>query len=338
MNDKAQGKHSALLRLLVAFLLSLSLLPGCSGNQPDTSSTAAENPSTQSEAAQEQPAESQQPSVANQSSSSTSETVSAQPVDLASIPKYSGAPYVEVQGNTPQFTEEDKARGSFEDYSPLDSLRRCGVAFALIGAETMPTEKRGSIGDVKPSGWHTVRYNGVVDGNYLYNRCHLIGYQLAGENANPKNLITGTRYLNTQGMLPLEDRVASYVEKTGNHVLYRVTPLFSGDNLVASGVQMEALSVEDDGAGISFNVYCYNVQPQITIDYATGESSLSEKAPSRQTNSTEQTYVLNTSSKKFHTPGCSAISRMKESNKQSYSGTRDSLIAQGYTPCGLCKP
>jgi len=186
VNDKAQGKHSALLRLLVAFLLSLSLLPGCSGSQPDTSCASAENPSAQSEAPQAQPAESQQPSASNQGDNSANEAVSAQPVDLASIPEYSGAPYVEVQGNAPQFTEEDKARGSFEDYNPLDSLGRCGVAFALIGTETMPTEKRGSIGDVKPSGWHTVRYNGVVDGNYLYNRCHLIATNLPAKTPTRK--------------------------------------------------------------------------------------------------------------------------------------------------------
>lgn len=207
----------------------------------------------------------------------------------------------------------------------------------------MPTEKRGSIGEVKPSGWHTVRYNGIVDGNYLYNRCHLIGYQLAGENANPKNLITGTRYLNTEGMLPYEDKVAAYVKRTGNHVLYRVTPMFDGSNLVASGVHMEALSVEDNGKGISFNVYCYNVQPQISIDYSTGASELQEaststNAQASSTASTEQSYVLNTNSKKFHTPGCSAVSRMKEANKKAYSGTRDALVAQGYTPCGICKP
>ena len=192
---------------------------------------------------------------------------------LADVPAWSGSPSVEVSGNVPQFTEEDKARASFEEYSALDSLGRCGVAFALVGTETMPTEERGSIGMVKPSGWQTVRYDGLVDGNYLYNRCHLIGYQLAGENANERNLITGTRYLNVEGMLPYENRVADYVERTGNHVLYRVTPVFEGSNLVASGVQMEAWSVEDAGAGVNFDVWCYNVQPGVTIDYATGDSA-----------------------------------------------------------------
>ena len=164
---------------------------------------------------------------------------------------------------------------SFERYAPLDSLGRCGVAYANIGKDIMPTEERGSIGMVKPSGWHSIRYENV-DGKYLYNRCHLIGYQLSAENANTSNLITGTRYLNIQGMLPFENMVADYIRETGNHVLYRVTPIYEGDNLVASGVLMEAYSVEDEGDGICFNVYCYNVQPGIVIDYATGASALAD--------------------------------------------------------------
>lgn len=188
---------------------------------------------------------------------------------------YTDSPYIVVNDNVPYFSEEDLTRtDAFETYSELDSLGRCGVAYANICQELMPTEERGEIGSVKPSGWHTVNYHEYVDGNYLYNRCHLIGYQLSGENANEKNLITGTRYLNVEGMLPFENEVAEYVEETGNHVLYRVTPVFEGDNLVASGVQMEAYSVEDQGAGVMFNVYCYNVQPGITIDYATGDSEL----------------------------------------------------------------
>lgn len=192
-------------------------------------------------------------------------------ISLSDIPEFSGEAYVEINNNNPEFSEEESEEEFYESYDNLDELGRCGTASANIGTELMPTEKRGSIGQVKPSGWHTVKYD-CVDGKYLYNRCHLIGYQLTAENANDKNLITGTRYLNVEGMLPFENMVADYIKETDNHVLYRVTPVFEGNNLVASGVQMEAKSVEDDGEGISFNVYCYNVQPGIEIDYASGES------------------------------------------------------------------
>ena len=192
-------------------------------------------------------------------------------VTIAEIPEYAGEPYVVLQDNWPDFNAEDLTTEAFETYSELDELGRCGVAYANICLEIMPTEPRGEIGQVKPTGWHTVKYD-CVDGKYLYNRCHLIGYQLAGENANRKNLITGTRYLNVTGMLPFENMVDNYVEETENHVLYRVTPVFDGGNLVASGVQMEAFSVEDEGEGVCFNVFVYNVQPGVVIDYATGES------------------------------------------------------------------
>ena len=189
---------------------------------------------------------------------------------------YNGEPYVELNDNVPNFTTREKNNTkAFENYHRLDALGRCGTAYANIYKELMPTEKRGAIGMVKPSGWNTVKYD-VVDGKYLYNRCHLIGFQLAGENANKKNLITGTRYLNVDGMLPFEDEVADYVKDTDHHVLYRVTPVFKGDNLVAEGVEMEAYSVEDKGKGICFHVFVYNVQPGVTIDYATGESRLSK--------------------------------------------------------------
>lgn len=191
--------------------------------------------------------------------------------DLATIPAYDGSPYIEIHNNVPDFSDDEITTDVFETYSDLDSLGRCGVAYANICPELMPTEERGEIGQVKPSGWHTIKYD-CVDGKYLYNRCHLIGYQLAGENANEKNLITGTRYMNVDGMLPFEDMIADYVHETGNHVLYRVTPVFEGSNLVASGVQMEAYSVEDNGEGVCFNVYCYNAQPGVEIDYATGDS------------------------------------------------------------------
>ncbi len=192
-------------------------------------------------------------------------------VALNDIPPYSGQPYVVIADHVPNFTDEEKQSHGFEDYSPLDELGRCGVAFACIDPSTMPDEERGNISSIKPSGWHSVKYDSISGGS-LYNRCHLIGWQLAGENANKLNLITGTRYLNVDGMLPFENMVADYVKETGNHVLYRVTPIYDGDNLVANGVQMEAYSIEDNGEGIMFHVFCYNVQPGIEIDYATGES------------------------------------------------------------------
>ena len=263
--------------------------------------------------------------------------------DISSIPPYSGTPYVDVNNNIPYFTSSDLTTTAFENYSSLDNLGRCGVAYANICKEIMPTEERGKIGQVKPTGWHTVKYDNV-DGKYLYNRCHLIGYQLSGENANEKNLITGTRYMNVDGMLPFENMVADYIKETGNHVLYRVTPVFSGDNLVASGVQMEAKSVEDNGDGILFNVYCFNAQPGIAIDYATGNSHLdnsvtessSQAAVSDSAN--VQTYVLNTNTKKFHKESCNSAKSMDASNKKIYTGSRQEIIDMGYEACGVCKP
>lgn len=265
-------------------------------------------------------------------------------ISLDEIPEYTGIPYIEINGNMPYFTENDYSTEVFENYSELDSLGRCGVCFANIGIELMPTEERGEIGQIKPSGWQLVKYD-FVDGKYLYNRCHLIGYQLSGENANEKNLITGTRYMNVQGMLPFENMVAEYVKNTGNHVLYRVTPVFEGNNLVASGVQMEAKSVEDDGAGVCFHVYVYNCQPGVTIDYANGMSTLveneadvedNEEMPALQGEGT--TYILNTNTHKFHYPSCSSVDDMKEKNKQEYQGNREDVIRQGYVPCKRCNP
>ncbi len=200
------------------------------------------------------------------------QTSQAESLSLEEIPGYEGEAYVELQGNEPDFSQEDLTEEPFEEYSALDELGRCGEAFANVGTETMPQETRAAIGRIEPTGWHSVKYDNV-QGKYLYNRCHLIGFQLTAENANEKNLITGTRYMNVEGMLPFEDMVADYVEETGNHVLYRVTPVFEGDDLVASGVQMEALSVEDQGEGVRFNVYVYNEQPGIWIDHETGESA-----------------------------------------------------------------
>ena len=268
-------------------------------------------------------------------------SVSAQ-TDMASF-AYDGKPYVVINDNDPDFTDADMTTTSFESYGELDGLGRCTTAFANIGKDLMPAEKRGPIGEVKPTGWQTAKYDNV-DGKYLYNRCHLIGYQLTGENANEKNLITGTRYLNVDGMLPFENMVADYIKETNNHVLYRVTPVFSGDNLVASGVQMEAESVEDNGDGILFNVYCFNAQPGIAIDYATGDSHQDDSIvadASKSTTAAEanvQTYVLNTNTKKFHKESCNSAKSMDASNKKIYTGSRQDIIDMGYEACGVCKP
>lgn len=258
-------------------------------------------------------------------------------VDGSNIPAYTGEPYVVVNDNVPFFKESEKTTQSYEQYSELDSLGRCGIAMANIGQDLMPTEKRGDISQVKPTGWQSVQYDNV-NGKSLYNRCHLIGFQLAGENANEKNLITGTRYMNVEGMLPFENMVADYVKETDYHVLYRVTPIFEGDNLVASGVLMEAESVEDDGEGILFNVYVYNVQPGIVIDYATGDSYLESSKTASDNSEAVKTYILNTNSKKFHDPSCSGAKTIKDSNRQTYEGSREDLIKQGYEPCGKCRP
>lgn len=293
-------------------------------------------------------------------SSAPTEITTASSFSLSDVPAYSGKAYISVNGNVPYFTAAELTTTSFETYSDLDTLGRCGVTYACIGQDLMPTKERGSIGMVKPTGWHTVRYDDLVDGKYLYNRCHLIGYQLTGENANTKNLITGTRYLNIEGMLPFENMVADYIQETNNHVLYRVTPIFEGNNLLANGVLMEGYSVEDKGAGVSYCVFAYNVQPGIEIDYATGESKLADGAqqeeqktatvtptpspePEKQepvtgSEASQADYILNTNTKKFHYPTCSSVNDMKEKNKQEFFGTRDEAISNGYSPCGRCKP
>ena len=297
------------LNFLLVLILSLSLLLcGCS------------NPSN----------------TANSSSSIQSGETSG------AIPEYSGEAYVVLSDNLPEFTKDEITSKSFEFYSELDELGRCGVAFSCIGIDIMPTEEREGIGQIKPSGWVTAKYD-IVDGKYLYNRCHLIGFQLAGENANEKNLITGTRYFNVEGMLPFENMVADYVRETKNHVMYRVTPIFMNENLVAKGVQMEAYSVEDEGEGVCFNVFVYNIQPGITINYANGQSALSgEKVPNPSSSTSSSLdkvdYVLNTNSKKFHDPDCGSVMDIKEHNKQEFIGSRDDLIADGYEPCGSCRP
>lgn len=262
------------------------------------------------------------------------------------IPDYSGKAYVALNNNIPEFTYNEKnTKNSYEYYSELDSLGRCGYTVACVGKDIMPTDDRESISSVKPSGWKNKKYStALVDGGYIYNRCHLIGFQLTGENANKNNLITGTRYLNIEGMLPFENMVADYVKETGNHVMYRVTPVFVGHNLLASGVKIEGWSVEDGGEGICFNVFAYNVQPGIAIDYATGENVLASEAPSMTETEADteaavgKTYVLNTGTKKIHNPDCSSVKKMSEANKKEYTGGVTALEAQGYSMCGICKP
>ena len=257
-------------------------------------------------------------------------------LSLEEIPEFSGEAYVVLNGNVPNFSPDELIAESYERYSELDALGRCGAATACIGLDLMPPEERGSIGQIKPSGWKTTKYD-IVDGKYLYNRCHLIGFQLTGENANICNLITGTRYLNVEGMLPFENMVADYIKETGNHVLYRVTPYFYGNELVARGVQVEAMSVEDEGAGITFHIYAYNNQPGVQIDYATGDSTLVTSQIVEDEDDVEN-FVLNISSKKFHLQDCALAQTIKPKNRQEYTGYRQHLLDQGYTPCGGCEP
>ena len=296
-------------------------------------------------------------------------------ISVNDIPDYSGSAYVEINGNEPYFTDDEITTEAFERYSELDPLGRCGAAFACIGVEIMPTEPRGEIANVTPTGWE---YGGISNNNvydcvedgYVYNRCHLIGFQLAGENDNEKNLITGTRYMNIVGMLPFENQIAEYVKSTNNHVMYRVTPIFKGLDYVAQGVLMEALSVEDNGSGISFCIFAYNVQPGITIDYFTGvnvasgqplpevdtseddrnnqeasnsgsnssNSSSSDSSGGAEGDPSNYTYLVNTNSKKFHLPGKSCGERISEENRLYFLGTREEAIENGYSPCGICNP
>ena len=294
---------------------------------------------------------------------SQAEPVPEEPVSEGfDVPEYTGEAYLVLNEDVPLFTDEDFSSMKGVVYSEQDELGRCGPAYGLIGKETIPEESRGTIGNVKPTGWQTVRYDDLIEDRYLYNRCHLIGYQLAGANAEERNLITGTRYLNVTGMLPIENKIWEYVTGTGNHVLYRVTPVFDEDNLVASGVVIEASSVEDRGKSIQLCRFLFNVQPGIVIDYKTGESyeentySLDEleseidiiddesdlKTVSRQMpvpeDTAEATYVLNISTMRFHDPSCPSVEDMKEKNRRYSYETREELIEQGYRPCGSCNP
>ena len=356
-----QNRHSDLLIMkkdklfinIISFTLSLGLL-ACT-NSRSAPSVSNVNTSTRSTADSQKVVEASTPeSTVLPTTNVPTETQPPIKPSFASsdVPSYSGNPYTVINNNSPYFADADLTTNSYEYYSDLDSLGRCGPAVACIGKDLMPTKERESIGMIKPSGWHTVRYNNV-DGGYLYNRCHLIGYQLTAENANEKNLITGTRYLNINGMLPFENMVADYIKETNNHVLYRVTPVFDGNDLLASGILMEGESVEDSGSGILFCVFCYNVQPGISIDYSNGESVLDSQQEtttseeSIQPAVTEETqlssnesagvYIGNKNSRKFHHDWCSSAKQIKDSNKIKFN-SRDDAIASGYEPCKRCNP
>lgn len=332
MKDKKRRTYG----FLTVLLLILSVCLTSCGNQGQTDSGKDSNTQSGTKVAAEDHSAEEK--------GSDSESY----VTVDDVPAYSGEPYVEVNDNQPEFTEEELTTVSYEDYSELDELGRCQSAEACIGQDLMPTEARESISSVKPTGWKNKSYD-TVDGGYVYNRCHLIGFQLTGENANEENLITGTRYMNVEGMLPFEDEVAAYIKETDNHVMYRVTPVFEGDDLVASGVQMQAESVEDDGVGISFNVYVYNVQPYVVIDYKTGENwegdeiaepegKWADGTEAEPSDTKEQMYILNKNTKKFHKPECSGAKKIKAKNKGEYTGSRQTLIDEGYEPCGNCNP
>lgn len=360
----AQRISAAVTAIVLAFSLALPIA-GCStAASTDASNTAA--------------------TATTQPQNGVDSTTESARATIADIPAYTGALCININDGIPGFTDSDEARGAFMQFSDLDFEGRCGTAFARIGTDTVSNEKRGDISQVHPSGWVQKKYSFVDDG-MLYNRSHLIAHQLCGENANEKNLITGTRTFNAVGMLYYEELVGDYVRSTGNHVLYRVNPLFAANDLVARGVQMEAKSIEDNGEAVQFNVFVYNVEPSVAIDYVTGESwesadtpavsskgeatittaaaaraakageatasgssansaanegrsaDASNEAASNQP-ADQQEYILNVKNKKFHLPSCSAASDIAAANKQDYTGTRDDLIARGYTPCGICKP
>ena len=319
--------------------------------EPDTDAptepTTEEPTEEPSEQPTEQPTEDAVGSI-HESTELSTEEMTEEPTpdfDLSSIPAYNGQAFVALNGGVPWFTEAQKVTQSYETYGALDALGRCTVVMACCGRDLMPTGDRGNISSIKPTGWVQAQYS-IVNGGNLYNRCHLIGWQITGEDANECNLITGTRYFN-EAMIPFENMIADYIKETGNHVMYRVTPVFEGNNLVASGAVMEAWSVEDEGDGVCFNVYCYNVQPGVVIDYATGESYL--EADGGPTTPGEQTtypddgllhFVLNKGSKKIHKTTCSSVPTISQKNRVDFAGTEqevDALYGQGYSDCGNCK-
>ena len=370
-----QENHTPVIGIALTLLLSIALATGCSastaGNEappgeptPELASTGTPDGPQEPQSAPAEDTNQQETEAVGENRPVTDDGV----LSYRDVPAFEGNPYVYVNDGEPTFTDEQRAaEPGHEHYGELDELGRCTAAFAVVGPETQPTEKRGSIGEIRPSGWQMAKYD-FVEGKYLFNRCHLLGYQLTGENANPQNLITGTRYLNIQGMRPFENAVADYVDATGNHVLMAVTPIFEGSELVARGVHMMTESVEDGGEGVAFNVFCYNVQPGVVIDYGTGASMLeedatplpdvsgaesapdaaSEGAGAREASEKGATgsdegkgvaeYVLNTNSRKFHLPSCSSVGQMSPKNREDVEDTRENLIANGYDPCKRCNP
>lgn len=287
------------------------------------------------------------------------------------VPAYSESPYVEIAGNVPEFALSDLVTEEYVSFGALDSLGRTTGSSACLGPGTIPKVERAAIGtEIRPSGFQLDKYPDLIESPaFLYNRCHVIGYQLCGDNGSPQNLFTGTRYLNVTGMLPFESQIASCIGGTGYHIIYRATPIYRGNNLVADGIQLEAYSVEDSGKFVKFNVFVYNVQPGVVIDYATGKNQAdpnytsaasaaasssfipldtkespteaavatrSQEAPAADTVTAD--YILNTNTKKFHYPWCSSVSDMKEQNKKAFNGSRDEAINAGYVPCKRCNP
>ncbi len=352
-----------IIPILLIVMMIMASLSACSifefGNEEQTSSQtiSAEQPASSVESA----SSSQQPAGSPESAT----------VSLTEIPDWSGEASIEINNNEPEFKDTEIKDEDYEKLSAKDGQGRCGQAVACVSVESMPEGERGSIGMIKPSGWRIKKYD-FIDGKYLYNRCHLIGWQLTGDN-DEENLITGTRYMNTEGMLPYENKVAAYLRGSGNHVMYKVAPIYEGDEPIARGVHMQAMSVEDEGRGLSFNVYCYNVQPAVNINYETGQSEQGdmdeleladianfaereqigtefsegsgpdeEDVQNRNSNSKSNTdethYILNTNTKKFHYEGCHGASQIKNKNRQDFTGSREELIDKGYSPCGMCHP
>ena len=358
INRKIRHKTIA---IVIAVCLMLLPCAGCQRADIKADSAGSTNAATVTDADASQTDGENNSSVDEQTEHLSGDNNTAAAFTLDSVPAFSGIAYADINDDVPFFTEEELTAETFEEYWPLDELGRCTGAMACIGTELLPSETRGNISEITPTGWHSAKYDSI-DGGYLYNRCHLIGYQLTGQNIEERNIITGTRYMNLEGMLPFENSVRMYVEGTGNHVLYRVRPYYRGEDLVAAGVLMEAESIEDPL--VRFCAFCYNVQPGIEIDYATGESAeaggiLADEAdpaaddvmiieadpaaengsaPARSADSREITYILNTNTKKFHYPYCKSVRDMKEKNKRETTMTREEIIEKGYSPCKNCNP
>ena len=353
---------------LLFLLAACSLAMGCDlidssddAASPDEKTEQAADATEDNEATEDENREAQNEQDPADSEESSDEGSHA--IDPDKLPEWDGEPSIEINGGDPSFTDSELSaikKQTEEDLSALDDQGRCGDVSACVSSETMPEGERDSIGMIRPAGWHLVKYD-FVEGKYLYNRCHLIGWQLTGLNAEERNLITGNRYLNVDGMLPYENQVADFAESSDLHVAYRVEPVYKGDELIARGVHIEAESIEDKGESLAFNVYCYNVQPYVDIDYKTGESTADSDAPAGaesgssgsgsssnsgssqnagagSQDSTEQTYILNTNTKRYHLQGCRSLSQMKDKNKRTFHGSKKELSRMGYQPCGNCNP